>query len=71
MDGRVEEASGRQGGVTGLMEELGGLGSLGVSGCFACRAGTATASQGRLYDSVSVRIIPNLKQYTLIKTIDI
>ena len=53
------------------MEELGGLGSLGVSGCFACRAGAAPARQGRLYDSVSARVIPNLKQYTLIKTIDI
>ena len=31
-DGRVEEVSGRQGGVTGLTEELGGLGSLEDSG---------------------------------------
>ena len=43
------------------MEELGGLGSLGVSGGLACRAGAATARQGRLYDSVSVRVTPNPK----------
>ena len=43
-DGRVEEVSGRQGGVTGLTEELGGLGSLSDSGGLACRVGAATVS---------------------------
>ena len=35
--GRVKEATERQGGVAGLMEELGGLESLGDSGNLACR----------------------------------
>ena len=61
-DGRVEEASGRQGGVTGLMEELSGLGSLGDSCGLACWVGAATACQGRLCHGVRVRFTPNPKQ---------
>ena len=58
----VEEASGRQDGVTGLMEELGGLGSLGDSGGLVCWVCAATTCQDRLCHGATVRVTPNPKQ---------
>ena len=58
----MEEASGRQGGVTGLMEELDGLGSLGDIDGLKCRIGAATACQGRLCHGIRVRVTHNPKQ---------
>ena len=47
-DGRVEEASGWQDGVTGLMEALDGSESLGDSGSLVCRAGVGSATASEL-----------------------
>ena len=61
-DGRVEEASGRQGVATGLMKELGGLECLRKSGALACQIGATTACQGWLCHGIRIRVIPNPKQ---------
>ena len=58
-DGRVEEASGRQGVATRLMEELGGLKCLGESGGLACWVGATTACQGWLRHGIRIRVIPD------------
>ena len=57
----MKEMTGRQDGVTGLTEELGGWGSLGESGGLACRVAAAMECQGRLRHAVRVSVNPNPK----------
>ena len=61
-DVRVEEMSERQGGVTGLIKELGKWGSHEDSGGLACGVAAAMACQGRLRHVVKVRVKPRRKQ---------